>query len=349
MFSKRWHKPLGLVLLIALYVCVIFPAGQSRAGITTQRSVVLSSGVPSAVANHLFNFTLPSTADIGSIVFEYCSNSPLIYFPCTPPPGLNVNAASLSSQSGNIGFSIDNADTTSNVIVLSRGVGPGNLSPSSYLFTNITNPSTPGQSVFVRIWTHASTDGSGPKIDGGAAAFAVQSIFNIGAFVPPFLKLCVGLTVAPDCSTMSGDSIDFGILSPNRVSFGQSQFATATNDPNGYVIYALGTTMTSGNNTIPALSSPSPSFPGTGQFGLNLRANLIPTIGQDPVGLGTGLPSANYNIPDRYMFNDGDSITSSNLSSDYNRMTASYIVNIPSKQAPGIYATTITYVATVEF
>jgi len=233
--------------------------------------------------------------------------------------------------------------------VLSRPTAPGNLLPSTYQFDNVINPSTPGQSVFVRIWTHTAMDGSGPKIDGGAAAFAVQSIFNVGAFVPPFVRLCVGITVAPDCSTMSGDGIDLGTLSAARASFGQSQFAAATNSLNGYAVYSLGTTMTSGNNIIPALSAPAASFPGTGQFGLNLRANLVPAVGQDPVGLGTGLPSANYDIPNRFMFSDGDNITSSSLPSDYNRMTVSYIVNVPSKQAPGIYTTTVTYLAIVQF
>jgi hypothetical protein len=30
-------------------------------------------------------------------------------------------------------------------------------------------------------------------------------------------------------------------------------------------------------------------------------------------------------------------------------MTVSYLVNVPSNQPPGVYATTITYVATVQF
>jgi hypothetical protein len=107
--------------------------------------------------------------------------------------------------------------------------------------------------------------------------------------------------------------------------------------------------MTSGNNIIPSLPLPTASLPGTGQFGINLRANLIPTVGQDPVGLGTGSPSANYDIPNRYTFNDGDNISSSALTSDYNRMTVSYLVNVPKGQAPGIYSTTMTYVATVQF
>lgn len=342
----------GTLLFLALFLSGFhfLAAGPTYADINQNRSIVISTGIPSAIATHTFKFDEATTNNIGSITFEYCSNSPIRFETCTPPAGLNVGSANLSSQTGNTGFTIDNADTTANVIVLSRAVAsPGTIGPSSYVFDNITNPSTPGQSVFVRIWTHTSTDGSGPQIDGGAVAFAVQSIFNVGAYVPPFLRICVGVIVAPDCSTLSGDSIDLGELSSSRANAGQSQFATATNDPSGYVIFALGTTMTSGNNIIPAVTAPAASLPGSGQFGINLRANLSPAVGQDPVGLGTGAPTANYDIPNRFLFNSGDSITTASLPSNYNRMTVSYLVNIPKSQAAGIYSTTMTYVATVQF
>jgi hypothetical protein len=348
MFSRLISRLFVLFVLALCFVGLVV-RNPASADILAQRSVFISSATPSAVVSHNFSFTVPSTANIGSIVFEYCSNSPLFVFACTPPAGMDATAANLANQSGNTGFSIDNADSTANKLVISRPSLPGAAIPSAYLFDNITNPSTAGQSIFVRISTYSTLDGSGAYTDNGAVAFATESIFNVNAYVPPFLRLCVGLVVAPDCTSFSGDSIDLGVLSSTHANTGQSQFATATNDPNGYVIFALGTTMVSGNNTIPALPGPAPSFPGTGQFGINLRANLIPPIGQDPVGLGTGVPSANYNIPNRFAYNDGDIIASSPLNTDYNRITVSYVVNIPSKQPPGVYATTITYVATVQF
>jgi hypothetical protein len=337
------------ILLMAVGIFILYDPVPGYAFDFEPRSVTLSNGSPSAVASHNFVLEPTDTSNIGSLVFEYCSNSPLIFVACTPPPGFDASSALLVLQSGNTGFSIDSADSTANKIVLNRSSVPGIVTLSKYNFNNITNPSTPGQTVYVRLGSFASNDGSGPNIDKGAVAFAVQSVFNVGAFVPPFLKLCVGITVAPDCSTISGDSIDLGILSSQHANAGQSQFATATNDPNGYVIFALGNTMTAGNNIIQALSQPTASFPGTAQFGINLRANLLPPIGQDPVGVGTGAPAANYNTPNRFMFNSGDTITSSPLTTNYNRMTVSYLVNVPSKQAPGIYATTVTYVATVQF
>jgi hypothetical protein len=339
-----------LVLVVCLILATIFINGGKTSAVTMfNRSVNISTATPSAVATHSFKFDVPTSSIIGSILFEYCSNSPSFFGSCSPPAGLDLSAATLATQTGNTGFSIDNADSTASTIVLSRPASAGTITPSSYIFDNITNPSAAGSATYVRISTHDTTDGSGLRQDSGAVAFATQAIFNVAAYVPPFLKLCVGITVAPDCSSMVGDSIDLGNLSSSQANFSQSQFATATNDPNGYIIFADGTTMTSGNNTVPSLGSPAASFPGTGQFGINLRANLIPAVGQDPVGLGTAAPTANYDIPNRFLFVPGDSITTANLPSNYNRMTVSYIVNIPANQAPGIYTTTVTYIATVQF
>lgn len=347
--SKKLIRRLFLVLIILFYGGSLLLFRPAAAETVTDRSIVLSSNLPSVTASHDFKFTIPSTADIGSIKFEYCSNSPSFYKTCTVPAGLDVSAATLSSQSGNIGFSINSSLGTSNQIVIQRTAAAGLMVPSEYVFGGITNPSTAGQGVFVKISTHIAQDASDANEDTGAVAFAVQNVFNVNAYVPPFLQLCVAVTVSPNCSSMDGDSVDLGLLLSTRPGKGQSQFAIATNDPNGYVVYAMGTTLTSGSNIIPALAGPTGSIPGRGQFGINLRANLNPVVGQDPVGLGTGIPEPPYNIPNRYTYVDGDSIISSIVSSDYNRITVSYMANVPKTQPPGIYSTTITYVTTAQF
>ncbi|HET7827693.1 MAG TPA: hypothetical protein VFK97_02395, partial [Candidatus Saccharimonadales bacterium] len=123
----------------------------------------------------------------------------------------------------------------------------------------------------------------------------------------------------------------------------------ATNAGNGYSIYMQGTTLTSGNDVIDALSSPSIATAGTNQFGLNLRSNLLPAVGQDPAGPGTGLPTTDYNQPDRYKFVSGDVIASSSTTEDYRRYTVSYIADAGKTQPPGVYVSTITYVAVGNF
>jgi len=341
------HHP-GFLGLIT--VCLWLALGhQVYAAQLTNRQVQISTATPSAVAAHAFSLTYPTTNSVGSVVFLYCINSPLFSDPCTAPAGINVATASLSSQSGNVGFSIDNGNTTANRLVLTRPSSPGLTVASSYNFNTITNPSAGGTSIFVRISTHISTDGTGSITDNGAVAFATIAPFDISTFVPPFLRLCVAITVAPDCSSGSGDSINLGNLTPSAASAGASQLAAATNSNSGYAVYALGTTMTSGNNIIPALSSPTPSLPGNSQFGINLRANNLPPVGQDPFGAGSATPTPNYNIANFFMFQPGDMIASDSQPTDYNRMTVSYLVNVSAAQPPGVYNTTFTYLAVAQF
>lgn len=343
-----WATQLITVLVLA-GVPYLFWEGQSFALQFSDRSVTISTAVPSAVASHAFQMTFGSTAAVGSIVFEYCANSPLFDVGCVPPAGLSLSGASLSQQTGNTGFIIDNLDSTATRMVISRVPVAAAAVPSSYTFANVTNPSADDQTTYVRISTYGSSDGSGSLIDNGSVAFSTSTNFAVGAFVPPFLGLCVGVTVAGDCSQTNGDSLDLGILSTQAARSGTSQFAASTNDPTGCAVYVLGTTLTSGNNILPAAAVPSPSSPGTGQFGLNLRRNTNPPVGADPTGAGTITPTAGYNSPNLFTFVPGAQIGNSPVSTDYSLMTVSYIANTAAGQPPGVYSTTLTYLASAQF
>jgi len=339
-------------LLLAMFVFSIWPFIISReAGALNliPRSILVSTAVPSAVATHTFQFTYASTSSIGSVVFEYCDNSPLFDQPCNVPPGLNVLTASLGSQSGETGFSVDGVNTTSSRIVVTRVPVATATVASSYVFSGITNPSTPGTAQYVRISTHASTDGSGTETDRGGVAYAIQPAVGVGAYVPPFLAMCAAITVEVDCSDGAGDQIDLGTLVTSQPRTATSQFSGATNSVTGLAVYSLGTTMTSGNNVISSLSAPTPSLPGFSQFGINLRDNSQPDIGADRDGPGTSTPGVDYSIPNFYRFEPGGIIASSSLPTDYTRMTVSYIVNINGNQNPGVYATTVTYLGLGQF
>lgn len=335
--------------LMAVFGLPLLSGRKAMAAELTSRSITVSTAQTSQVAAHNFKFTFGTAGNVGSVAFLYCDNGALITFPCNAPPGLDVTGANLTSQTGNTGFSVDTADTTANRLVISRPSVAAVLAASTYNFSGILNPSTPGNTQFIRITTYASSDGSGAYTDNGTVAFATQSPFDINTFVPPFLDLCVGVTVATDCSTANGNFLQLGTLRPTQPSAGTSQFAAGTNSVTGYNVFVLGTTMTSGNNVITGLSSPSPSVSGVNQFGINLRANASPAVGQNPSGPGTAAPTANYNLPNLFTFNPGDNIATINKPSDYNLMTVSYLVNINANQPPGYYNTTLTYLATADF
>jgi hypothetical protein len=173
--------------------------------------------------------------------------------------------------------------------------------------------------------------------------------FSVGAYVPPFLIFCAGVTVAQNCSNITGVLVPFGELSSTQTKTATSQFSGATNDPGGYSVFISGQTMTAGNQAISAMATNAPNSTGIAQFGLNLRANASPVVGAEPTGPGTATIASNYNTPNQFRFVNGELLASSNTSTNYNVHTVSYIVNVPSSQSSGYYATTLTYIATAAF
>lgn len=339
-------ESLLIVVLSAMYT--LAPLWYTSAADILNRKVTIGTSRPSTVTTHTFNFDIISGTDIGSIVFEYCDNSPLIGAPCNIPPGLDMSGATLLNQTGETGFSV-HPSTNAFRLILTRTPTTPTPQPVSYEIGNVVNPSAQQASIFVRISTYATDDASGPRIDQGAVVFATTRSLTTTGFVPPFLTFCTGITVALDCSTTDGDFINFGELLRTLPSTATSQFSGATNDPAGYNVAVYGNTMTSGTNIIPALSSNGGSSVGTSQYGLNLRQNTAPVIGTNPAGTGTAVVSPNYDTPNSFRFVTSETLTSSDLPTEFNRFTVSYLVNVSTAQSPGVYATTMTYIATASF
>ena len=324
-----------LFVVTFILVAAVIPVSNVNASPLTSRSVRIGSSLPSAVTSHTFNFDIPTVSSVGSVEFEYCT------------AGLDVSGVTLSTQTGETGFSIDPSSTV-NRIVLTRPAGMTVIGSSSYRFTNAINQSGANSYAYVRISTFASMDGTGLRTDAGAVVYSTAQAFSVNGYVPPYLTFCVGVTVTLTCSSINGVFMNFGELSKIQPNFLTSQFSVATNDPGGYSTSVFGTTMTSGTNVIPALNIPTSSQPGVSQFGINLRSNTNPGVGADPSGIGSGVITAGYNIPNLFKFS-GAPIASTPIPSDFNLFTVSYLVNVSQSQKPGIYSTTMTYVASAAF
>lgn len=347
MRAISFSRTIKILVLLIMVVPVVF-INQTRAAEVTSRRIALGTSTVSAVTTYDISFDIISVTDVGSIVLEICDNTPLETVPCTPSPGFDWNLATFSGQTGETGFSV-HGNTTASRIVLGRAPAAPTPGPVSYSFTNVPNPSTLGTH-YLRISTHITDDGTGAFTDRGGAAFSLNSGVDVSTFVPPFLEFCVGVAItSSDCSVVTGSNINFGNFSDASTAFATTQMVGATNGVGGYTVSVDGTTMTSGNNTIAALSGTGPSNTGVSQFGLNLRNNSSPNVGQNVTGLGSGAVRPNYNSVDNFRFNDGEQVAFSPLSTDYNKYTVSYIVNINTNQAPGVYATTISYIALATF
>ncbi len=336
------------VVLALIGACQLYAAPHVFADPLEPRSITVSDNqAASAGVTYKVDVAI-AAATTGSIAIQFCGNSPLVGTTCTPPSGFDATAANLTIQSGATGFTIS-PSSTANDIILTRPPANSGAVSASYTFTNITNPTSEG-SLFGRISTYSSSDATGLPNEEAGLAMVITGGLGLNAEVPPYLTFCLGGSITGfDCTTATDPFSDLGDLTSLAARAAQTQLVVATNAANGYTMWAAGTTMTSGNNTIAPMGVLGPSQPGTPQFGMNLRANSAPVVGADAVGPGVGAPTANFNQPNFFFFHSGDALASSTNSDDFRKYTASYIVNIPSSQPGGVYSTTLTYVCLANF
>lgn len=336
-----------LAVLLVIVVVSALSAAYLRALVVQfgQRSITLSDDTVSDTATYQLSFVTQAAGTMGSIVIQFCSNDPFPGTSCDAPVGLDASGARLDSQTGATGFTIA-ASGSANEISLTRPPQTAAAAPNSYELGNIVNPSATG-SYYVRVQTFASTDASGAATEQGGLAFAIAAPLSVRAEVPPYLLFCAAVTITGnDCSNTSGNYVDFGELSPTVTRQTTTQLLAATNAKSGYDIQVDGTTLTSGNDVIPALTS-DVSRRGVSQFGLNLQANTTPAVGAAPSGSGTVMPS--YDQANFFRFNSGDQLAGSSGPAAPGKYTVSYIVNVAANQPPGVYVSTLTYVAVGNF
>lgn len=370
-------KGLLLVTLVTATTLGVLLTLNANAAQISQRSLTLLSSTdgktggstPSGTAayivgsnpNHKFTFTVPTTGNVGSIKFEYCTTP--VQTACTAPTGMNASGVIMGVQSGATGFSISTPAPTANTVVVTRtAASVPSTTVVSITLNNIVNPSTVG-TFFVRISTYASTDASGTAVDTGSVAAATANAIQLQGYMPESLQFCTGVTVTADCATVTTGVINFTTLfSPSASSYATSQMAASTNASTGYVITVTGATLTSGTGTIPAIATAKTPSTGTSEFGMNLvqnaavagSANITPGSNGGSTKTLMGQPLAGYDTTNTYKYASGDAVANSangGTSGPTNGQvyTVSYMVNVSGIQMAGTYTTTLTYVCTPTF
>jgi hypothetical protein len=302
--TKRLLHLAGALTLLVGVVAQAIPTGTaSAAQIPTPRSLTLMAGTdgpdadnlpdggsqPGGHVNHLFDFTIPTDGNVGSIKFQYCTTAAPVPngTGCIAPAGIDVSGAALGNEAGVTGFTgmdkvteDDANDSVLNTVILEKTpAGAVSGAPVvSYRLDNIINPSS-AMTFFVRISTYPTSDGSGPATDTGTVAAATSTQIKLTGTMPESLVFCAGAAVnltngVPDCGTVTTGDVAFDrLFSPTDTALATSQMAASTNAQQGYAITVNGTTLTSGSNTITGMSSNSISKHGVSQFGMNLVAN----------------------------------------------------------------------------
>ena len=358
----------SVATLLAGLIIQLLPVQTASAAQITIRSLVLQNGAggdggskPGGLVNHFFTFTLPTTGNVGTIEFLYCT---LAAGTCVTPTGLSTTSATYGAENGATGFSLVN--TTNGDPYITRAASSATSGTVvSYHLNNITNPSTTNQTFYVRISTYVATTPIGGAVDTGSVAASTSTQVLLSGTMPESLVFCVGGTISttsgvPDCATATSGSVSFNqLFSPTDTATATSQMAASTNAGSGYNVTVSGSTLTSGANTVTGMGASGLGIHGVSQFGLNLKANTTLTstlaVGNEvaPVSNGSNFraqATGQYSTVDNFKYVDGDSIANSANGgaggTDAQIMTVSYIVNVPGSQPAGTYTTTLTYVCT---
>ena len=358
-----------IAVAMVLSGTILLNADASAAQITN-RSLTLQAGTsdggskPGGIVKHLFSFNIPGGSSVGSIQLNYCTTASGT---CTNPTGIVTTAATLTAQTGATGFTINNTTNGIPYITRTSATIAANTA-ATYQLSNVTNPTTVNSTFFVRISTFASTDTTGTAIDAGTVAASTATPIVLTGTMPESLIFCAGAAITavsnvPNCASATVGAVAFNqLFSPTDTATATSQIAASTNAASGYNITVNGPTLTSGSNTIPAMAVAAAGIRGTGQFGMNLKANTTAT---STVAVGTevtlaadgvnyrGQAATGYNTADTFKFTSGDSIASSSNGglgpSNGQIYTVSYVVNVAGNQASGSYTSTLTYICTATF
>jgi hypothetical protein len=204
-------------------------------------------------------------------------------------------------------------------------------------FSGVVNPSATNSTYFFRITTYSDASWT-TAVDTGTIATSTAGQITVTATVDEALTFTLGSATAA-----------LGTLTTSTTGSATSTMTASTNAASGYSITVHGATLTSGSNTITALTSPTASSMNSKQFGLNLMANSTPSVGSGVSGTGTGAAASGYNTANNYKYVTGDIVASASVPTNSNTFTVSYIGNIDGSTAAGSYSTTLTYIATANF
>ena len=272
---------------------------------TNGTAVAPGAGGNGAKSKHTFNFTIASAANVGSVVFQYCT-TPLFGTACVAPTGMD--ASTVTSIQTQTGFSANNftLDTSTvantgtyfgtsacsgsspfraNCVLIKRASAAAETATSvTVAFGNtgtdwIKNPTTTG-AFYVRISSFTDT-GYSTVNDQGAVAGSVNTAIDITSKVQEKLNFSVGATYsAPTaaCTALSGTGSVLlgdtnGVLDFATQYDQHTYFRLSTNAQNGTTVLYSGDTLKTpgGASAITAVASGgATTAAGTESFGLGL-------------------------------------------------------------------------------
>lgn len=351
-FHKNLRVYLSFVGVLVISLMPIFSATLVDAAAITGRSVTLSSSVADAsnITYTLNTAALPSSMVVKSLDIKFCTS---LSGACTTPTNFSSSSSTLASQPTGLGsasgWTVNTSDSGSlRIVNVANSTAPSGS--VAVVWNGVHNPQATNTTFYAVITTYSDSSWT-TAIDTGSVALSTSTQIQVALTVGETLTFCTGTSITgQNCGTVSGSLVDLGEGSTTQTATGTSVIAASTNGSTGYSITVNGSTLTSGSNTIDALSSGGTSSIGTKQFGFNLaNSNTTPAVGATKTGTGTGVAGANYGINNTFRFASGEIVASASGPTNANTFTVGYIANIDGITPAGVYTTVLTYTATANF
>lgn len=283
--TRHTYAATAVVLLMAIVILAV--PNQAYAAQFSDRKIEMSDSSPSGgtitsgvgsgtkVAYKL-SLSIPTTGtNVGGVVVDFCSNSPLVGDTCTPPTAFTVNRSSttLYNQTGfgTGSFNVLTSDATNNRIIITRTTATAPTATASIEFGNgvagtgngFTNPSTTG-SFYARIYTYptaataTSHNTATPTgyTDYGGLALTTATVITITARVQETLIFCVSAaSPSANCAGTTTPALAIGhgtnkVIDATAVDSGAVYSQLSTNAGNGATVR-----MRNGNGTCGGLST----------------------------------------------------------------------------------------------
>lgn len=347
-YKSRYLLLLFVFVLSWLSLLGLF--NQAQAAQITGRTMTLGTSLASASTTYTLTFTVPTTGTaIKSVRVKMCTTSS---GSCTAPSGFTNASATLSSQPTNLGaasgWTVDDSTgggnpcstTNSSLCILDASNATNPSGAQTIVWGSVTNPSATNSTFYGLITTYSDSTYT-TAVDTGTVASSTAGTTTVTASVFESLTF-----------TLATQTVPLGTITTSTTGSGTSTFAAATNAQSGYAVTVSGTTLTSGSDTITALSTQTASTQGSSQFGINLVANTTPSVGSNVShgsGNSHGAAATNYATTNQFRYVSGDTVASSTQASDTDTYTVSYIANISPVTHPGSYSTILQYVCSPTF
>lgn len=351
---KHWrgHAIRRVILALVLTVTPFVQAPFANAGTISNRKITLSTSVGNAsgVTYTLTSDALTTTGTaVKSVSVDFCT---ALSGSCSTPSGFSSSSSTLAAQPSGVGAGSGwtvNTSTAGSLRIVNASNSTNPSGSVSIQWNGVHNPTATNTTFYAQITTYSDSGWSTP-IDTANTALSTSAQVQVTLDVGEALTFCAGTSITgQNCGTISGSTVNLGNASTTAASSGTSVFAASTNGLHGYTVTVNGTTLTSGSDTITALSSNAASSVGTSQFGLNLVSNSAPSVGSAATGTGTATAASNYDTTNSYRFVSGETVASASAQTNANTFTVSYIANIAGITPYGHYTTNLHYDATANF